>query len=110
MKPDTKRYERVTADYSRYRPRYPDVLLTHLAGRIDAVERGVHAAGGLPVRFPTISLGEVFLDPTSMLYRNLMSMDVEEMVRVRRYLTEIAEWVDEARTLLPICERTSTTK
>jgi dihydroxyacid dehydratase/phosphogluconate dehydratase len=47
------------------------------------VERGVHAAGGLPVDFPTISLGEVFLEPTSMLYRNLMSMDVEEMIRAQ---------------------------
>src|SRR5207249_3060690 len=36
-----------------------------------------------PITFPTISLGEVFLDPTSMLYRNLMSMDVEEMVRAQ---------------------------
>jgi dihydroxy-acid dehydratase len=55
----------------------------HLPELIAAVERGVHAAGGLPVRFPTISLGEVFLEPTSMLYRNLMSMDVEEMIRAQ---------------------------
>jgi dihydroxy-acid dehydratase len=47
---------------------------------IEAVKRGVLAAGGLPIEFPTISLGEVFLNPTSMMYRNLMSMDVEEMV------------------------------
>ena len=39
------------------------------------------AAGGLPREFPTISLGEVFLNPTSMVFRNLMSMDVEEMIR-----------------------------
>ncbi len=50
---------------------------------IDAVKRGVHAAGGLPIDFPTISLGEVFLEPTSMVYRNLMAMDVEEMVRAQ---------------------------
>src|SRR5216117_4517206 len=50
---------------------------------IEAVKRGVLAAGGTPITFPTISLGEVFLDPTSMLYRNLMSMDVEEMVRAQ---------------------------
>ncbi len=50
---------------------------------IDAVRRGVHAAGGLPIDFPTISLGEVFLEPTSMVYRNLMAMDVEEMVRAQ---------------------------
>ena len=55
----------------------------HLPELIDAVKRGVLAAGALPVPFPTISLGEVFLEPTSMLYRNLMSMDVEEMVRAQ---------------------------
>ena len=48
-----------------------------------AVSRGVLAAGGLPRAFPTISLGEVFLHPTSMMFRNLMSMDVEEMVRAQ---------------------------
>ena len=55
----------------------------HFPELIDAVKRGVLAAGGLPMDFPTISLGEVFLEPTSMLYRNLMSMDVEEMVRAQ---------------------------
>jgi len=48
-----------------------------------AVERGVLAAGGLPRPFPTISLGEVFLNPTSMMFRNLMAMDVEEMIRAQ---------------------------
>jgi dihydroxy-acid dehydratase len=55
----------------------------HLPELIDAVKRGVLAAGALPVTFPTISLGEVFLEPTSMLYRNLMSMDIEEMIRAQ---------------------------
>jgi dihydroxy-acid dehydratase len=55
----------------------------HLPELIEAVKRGVLAAGALPVVFPTISLGEVFLEPTSMLYRNLMSMDVEEMIRAQ---------------------------
>ena len=49
----------------------------------EAVERGVLAAGGLPRAFPTISLGEVFLNPTSMMFRNLMAMDVEEMIRAQ---------------------------
>jgi dihydroxy-acid dehydratase len=49
----------------------------------EAVARGVLAAGGLPRQFPTISLGEVFLNPTSMMFRNLMAMDVEEMVRAQ---------------------------
>ena len=47
---------------------------------VEAVCRGVLAAGALPRVFPTISLGEVFLNPTSMMYRNLMSMDTEEMI------------------------------
>ena len=50
---------------------------------VEAVSRGVLAAGGLPRPFPTISLGEVFLNPTSMVYRNLMAMDTEEMVRAQ---------------------------
>ena len=45
------------------------------------VKRGVIGAGGFPLEFPTISLGEFFLSPTSMYCRNLMSMDVEEMIR-----------------------------
>ncbi len=47
----------------------------------EAVKRGVFAAGGLPLEFMTISLGEDLTMPTTMLYRNLMSMDVEEMLR-----------------------------
>src|SRR3989304_4326488 len=48
----------------------------HFPELIDAVKRGVLAAGGLPIEFPTVSLGEVFLNPTSMMFRNLMSIDV----------------------------------
>src|SRR6186713_1231287 len=55
----------------------------HFPELIEAVKRGVLAAGGLPVEFPTVSLGEVFLHPTSMMFRNLMSIDVEEMVRAQ---------------------------
>jgi L-arabonate dehydrase len=47
----------------------------------DAVKRGVLAAGGLPLEFPTISLGEEFMKPSAMLYRNLMAMEVEETLR-----------------------------
>ncbi len=46
-----------------------------------AVKRGVWEAGGLPLEFPTISLGETIMRPTTMLFRNLMSMDVEECIR-----------------------------
>ena len=53
----------------------------HLRDLAEHVKRGVLAAGGFPLEFPTISLGEFFLSPTSMFCRNLMSMDVEEMIR-----------------------------
>src|ERR1700677_5129888 len=55
----------------------------HFPEVIEAVKRGVLAAGALPIEFPTISLGEVFLNPTSLKFRNLMSMDVEEMIRAQ---------------------------
>jgi dihydroxy-acid dehydratase len=50
---------------------------------IDAVQRGILMAGGLPVRFPTISLHESFAHPTSMFLRNLMAIDTEEMIRAQ---------------------------
>ena len=52
----------------------------HLREVADVVKRGVWQAGGLPLEFPTISLGEIYLSPTSMLFRNLMAMDTEEMI------------------------------
>src|SRR3989475_7467893 len=55
----------------------------HFTELLDAVKRRVLAAGALPVAFPTISLGEVFLSPTSLKYRNLMSIDTEEMIRAQ---------------------------
>ena len=53
----------------------------HLRQVADAVKRGVWEAGGFPLEFPTISLGEQFMKPTTMLFRNLMAMDVEESIR-----------------------------
>lgn len=50
---------------------------------VAAVSRGVLAEGGLPIEFPTISLGEPFMHPTTMMFRNLMAMDVEEMIRAQ---------------------------
>jgi dihydroxy-acid dehydratase len=55
----------------------------HFPELLDAVKRGVLAAGGLPIDFPTVSLGEVFLSPTSLKFRNLMSIDTEEMIRAQ---------------------------
>jgi dihydroxy-acid dehydratase len=48
---------------------------------VAAVKRGVLTAGGLPLEFPTISLGEPYLSPTALFFRNLMAMDTEEMIR-----------------------------
>ena len=55
----------------------------HFPELIEAVKRGVLATGGLPLTFPTISLGEVFLSPTSLMFRNLMAIDTEEMIRAQ---------------------------
>jgi dihydroxy-acid dehydratase len=53
----------------------------HLRGLAEAVKRGVLQAGGLPLEFPVLSLSETLMKPNAMLYRNLASMDVEEMIR-----------------------------
>jgi L-arabonate dehydrase len=53
----------------------------HLREVAEAVRRGVLQAGGFPVEFPVMSLGEALMKPTTMLYRNLMAMDVEENIR-----------------------------
>ncbi len=55
----------------------------HFPELVEATKRGVLMAGGLPVEFPTTSLGEVFLNPTSLKFRNLMAMDTEEMIRAQ---------------------------
>ncbi len=55
----------------------------HFPELLEAVKRGILAAGGLPIEFPTVSLGEVFLSPTSLKYRNLMAIDTEEMIRAQ---------------------------
>jgi len=53
----------------------------HLRERAEAVKRGVLMAGGYPVELPAMSLGEVMVKPTTMLYRNLLAMEVEELLR-----------------------------
>ncbi len=54
---------------------------SHFRELAEAVRRGVLMAGGLPLEFPVMSLGEILMSPTTMLYRNLMAMDVEECLR-----------------------------
>lgn len=54
---------------------------SHFRDLAESVKRGVLEAGGFPVEFPVMSLGETLIKPTAMLYRNLVSMDVEESIR-----------------------------
>ena len=54
---------------------------SHFPERVQAVKRGIAQAGGFPVELPTLSVDESFLKPTSMLYRNLLAMETEEMIR-----------------------------
>ncbi|MBT5831365.1 MAG: dihydroxy-acid dehydratase [Candidatus Latescibacteria bacterium] len=60
------------SDYNPCHGQMPDL--------IEAVKRGVLEAGGLPFVFPTISLHEIFCSPTTMLFRNLLAMETEEMI------------------------------
>jgi dihydroxy-acid dehydratase len=53
----------------------------HLRERAEAVKRGVLLAGGMPFELPAMSLGEVMVKPTTMLYRNFLAMEVEELLR-----------------------------
>ncbi|CEI83273.1 dihydroxy-acid dehydratase [Oceanobacillus sp. M60] len=52
----------------------------HLKPIINSIKNGILMAGGIPLEFPTISVGEMFTSPTTMLYRNLVAMDTEEMI------------------------------
>ena len=52
----------------------------HFKSRVDDVKRGILMAGGFPMELPALSLSESFLKPTTMLYRNLLAMDAEELV------------------------------
>ncbi|MEL0550507.1 L-arabinonate dehydratase [Raoultella lignicola] len=54
---------------------------SHLRERAEAVKRGVWAAGGFPVELPALSMGEVMVKPTTMLYRNFLAMEAEELLR-----------------------------
>src|SRR3978361_2337616 len=53
----------------------------HFRELAESVKRGVYEAGGFPLEFPIMSLGETLLKPTAMLFRNLASMDAEESIR-----------------------------
>ncbi|MEM7777202.1 MAG: dihydroxy-acid dehydratase, partial [Pseudomonadota bacterium] len=64
--------------FSRFNPCH-----RHFPELIEAIKRGVTAAGGLALEFPTISLHESTLAPNSMKFRNLMALDTEEMIRAQ---------------------------
>ena len=70
----------------------------HLGKVAEEVKRGVWKAGGFPLEFPTMSLGEPVMRPTTMLFRNLMSMDVEESLRANPF---------DAVVLLCGCDKTT---
>ena len=53
----------------------------HFRQLAERVKRGVYEAGGFPLEFPVMSLGETLMRPTTMMFRNLVSMDVEESIR-----------------------------
>ena len=54
---------------------------SHFPERVEEIKRGVWQAGGFPVELPAMSLGEQFVKPTTMLYRNFLAMEVEELLR-----------------------------
>jgi len=54
---------------------------THFKQRVDDVKRGIFQSGGFPLELPAISLAEAFVRPTTMLYRNLLAMEAEELIR-----------------------------
>src|SRR5699024_1942770 len=56
---------------------------SHVKPMIEVLKQGVIMAGGTPLEFPIISLGEMFISPTTMLYRNLVAMDAEEMIKAQ---------------------------
>ncbi|MBS29493.1 MAG: dihydroxy-acid dehydratase [Alphaproteobacteria bacterium] len=53
----------------------------HFPERVQQIKRGVYQAGGFPVEMPAITLGEIMMKPTTMLYRNLLAMEAEELIR-----------------------------
>ncbi len=53
----------------------------HFKHRVDDVKRGIHQAGGFPIELPAMSLAENYVKPTTMLYRNMLAMEVEELIR-----------------------------
>jgi len=59
----------------------------HFRELAESVKHGIYEAGGFPVEFPVMSLGETLIKPTAMLYRNLVSMDVEESIRANPLAT-----------------------
>ena len=64
-----------SSDYNTCHRSMPDL--------VSAIKRGVLEAGGLPFAFPTISLNEILFSPTTMLFRNLLAMETEEMIRAQ---------------------------
>ena len=54
---------------------------SHFKDRAEEIKRGVYQAGGFPIELPAMSLGEIFVKPSTMLYRNFLAMEAEELIR-----------------------------
>ncbi len=64
---------------------------------VEHVKRGVLEAGGLPMVFPTMSLGEILLSPTSMLFRNLLAMETEELLQAQPMDADVHGTIHQSR-------------
>ena len=54
---------------------------SHFKQRVEEIKRGVYEAGGFPIELPAMSLGEIMVKPSTMLYRNFLAMEAEELIR-----------------------------
>src|SRR5438034_7730395 len=69
---------------------------THFKQRAEDVKRGVIQAGGFPVELPAISLAEMYVKPTTMMYRNMLAMETEELLQIGRASCRERVWIAEA--------------
>ena len=76
----------------------------HLRDRAEAVKRGVWQAGGYPVELPALSVGEVLVKPSTMLYRNFLAMETEELLRSHNWPGNVRELASVIQTACMIAE------
>src|SRR3546814_8074304 len=81
---------------------------SHFRTIAEHVRWGVLEAGGFPLEFPVMSLGETLLRPTAMLYRNLASMDVEESIRSEEHTSELQSLMSSSYAVFCLKKKIST--